>query len=198
MKILIDNGHGQNTAGKRSPDGRLREYAWTREIASRLEERLKSMGIDAERIVPEITDISLKERCRRVNNVCTQLGSQNVLLVSIHINAAGGDGKWHSARGWSGWVCAGASSRSKFFAQYLYDTAEKRGLRGNRSVPSCRYWESNFYILKNTNCPAVLTENMFQDNRDDVEFLMSEEGKQSIIDLHVEAIQKYIGLHSNT
>lgn len=25
MKILIDNGHGENTAGKHSPDGRLRE-----------------------------------------------------------------------------------------------------------------------------------------------------------------------------
>ena len=23
MKVLIDNGHGENTAGKRSPDGRL-------------------------------------------------------------------------------------------------------------------------------------------------------------------------------
>lgn len=26
MKILIDNGHGENTPGKRSPDGSLREY----------------------------------------------------------------------------------------------------------------------------------------------------------------------------
>lgn len=25
MKILIDNGHGENTPGKRSPDGSLRE-----------------------------------------------------------------------------------------------------------------------------------------------------------------------------
>lgn len=27
MKILIDNGHGAETPGKCSPDGRLREYA---------------------------------------------------------------------------------------------------------------------------------------------------------------------------
>ena len=32
MKILIDNGHGEDTAGKRSPDWTLREYAYTREI----------------------------------------------------------------------------------------------------------------------------------------------------------------------
>ena len=36
MKILIDNGHGSNTSGKRSPDGKLREYAWAREIAKGL------------------------------------------------------------------------------------------------------------------------------------------------------------------
>ena len=35
MKVLIDNGHGAETPGKRSPDGRLREYAYTREIAIR-------------------------------------------------------------------------------------------------------------------------------------------------------------------
>ncbi len=35
MKVLIDNGHGSDTPGKRSPNGRLREYAYTREIADR-------------------------------------------------------------------------------------------------------------------------------------------------------------------
>ena len=55
MKILIDNGHGSNTSGKRSPDGKLREYAWAREIAKRLEVALKAKGLDAERIVTEET-----------------------------------------------------------------------------------------------------------------------------------------------
>lgn len=35
-KILIDNGHGIDTPGKRSPDGVLREYAWNRLIAGRI------------------------------------------------------------------------------------------------------------------------------------------------------------------
>ena len=46
--------------------------------------------------------------------------------------------------------------------------------------------------MKNTPCPAVLTENMFQDNQDDVAFLKSEEGKEKIVDLHVNAIKKYL------
>ena len=57
MKILIDNGHGSNISGKCSPDGKLREYAWARDIASRLVAELKKRGLYAERVVTEETDI---------------------------------------------------------------------------------------------------------------------------------------------
>lgn len=36
MKILIDNGHGLMTAGKRSPDGLFREAFYNREIARKV------------------------------------------------------------------------------------------------------------------------------------------------------------------
>lgn len=45
MKILIDNGHGANTQGKRSPDGRLIEALYTREIAIRVEHELCKRGM---------------------------------------------------------------------------------------------------------------------------------------------------------
>lgn len=89
MKILIDNGHGENTPGKRSPDGRLREYLYTREIAEEVVAELRRRGYDAERIVRENIDVSLSTRVRRINDVCKELGSANVLLVSIHNDAAG-------------------------------------------------------------------------------------------------------------
>jgi len=54
--------------------------------------------------------------------------------------------------------------------------------------------ESGFYILKYTKCPAVLTENLFQDNRTDVDFLLSEAGKRAIVDLHVNGIINYLSL----
>ncbi len=195
MKILIDNGHGSNTAGKRSPDGRLREYAWAREVAQRIVEGLRQRGYDAERIVTEEQDVSLVERCRRVNTVCGRLGSRNVLLVSVHINAAG-NGTWRNATGWSGWVYTGASDNSRRLAQSLYAEAERRGLQGNRSVPKCKYWDANFYILKYTVCPAVLTENLFQDNRQEVEYLLSEEGKATLAQLHIDGIINYLNQRS--
>ena len=57
MKVLIGNGHGIETLGKRSPDGRLREYAYTREVADRVVKTLTAAGIDAVRIVPEDADV---------------------------------------------------------------------------------------------------------------------------------------------
>ena len=192
MKILIDNGHGVDTAGKRSPDGRLREYAYAREIAKRLESKLKIWGYDAERIVTEETDISLSERCRRANLYCRKLGAKNVLLVSIHNNAAGADGQWHDARGWSAHVSLNASVNSKALARHLIEAAETNGLKVRKYSHQVPYVAQNLAICRDTLCPAVLTENLFQDNREDVDYLLSEAGKQKIADIHVLGIINYI------
>ena len=66
MIVIIDNGHGEDTAGKRSPDGRLREYAYAREIAKRLQCALcHELGAGhVFLLTPETNDISLKERCQ--------------------------------------------------------------------------------------------------------------------------------------
>jgi N-acetylmuramoyl-L-alanine amidase len=192
VKILIDNGHGENTPGKCSPDKRLREYAYAREIARRVEKCLKCKGYDAQRIVEEETDIPLSVRCKRVNDICKQVGTKNVLLVSIHNNAAGTDGKWHEARGFSAHVGMNASSKSKMLAQYLWNEAIQQGLKGNRSVPAAPYIAQNLAICRDTACPAVLTENLFQDNKEDVKLLLSEEGKEKVTATHVNAIVEFI------
>lgn len=192
MKILIDNGHGANTAGKRSPDGRLREYAYTREIAARVENELKRKGYDVMRIVPEEEDISLITRCRRVNAVCREAGKENVLLVSIHCNAAGIGEKWMNARGWSAHVANNASTNSKRLACALIEAAEAEDMKIRRYSQTAPYWRQNLAICRDTNCPAVLTENLFQDNREDVEYLLSERGKAAVTALHVNGIINYI------
>lgn len=191
MIILIDNGHGINTPGKCSPDGRFKEYAWAREIAKMLYNRLKD-SYTTKLITPEEVDISLSTRVKRVNDVCLEHGAKNVLLISIHTDAAGADGKWHNARGFSARVGTNASSRSKKLASCLWNRAIEMGLKGNRCVPNEQYIAQNLYILKTTHCPAVLTENLFQDNKDDVDFLLSAEGKKKIVDMHVKGIIDYI------
>lgn len=194
MKVLLDNGHGRETPGKRSPDGKFREYKYARDIADEVLSWLWTAGYDAELLVPEAKDISLGERCRRANKKCDKLGADNVILVSIHVNAAGSDGKWHNATGWQCHTSIG-DTKSDELAECLYDSAEEN-LKGKKIRVDMRDgdrdFENDFYILKHTQCPAVLTENFFQDSKDDVEFLESEEGKTAIIKTHVDGIKKYI------
>lgn len=193
MKILIDNGHGFNTDGKHSPDNppSLYEWKYCREIAAEVVARLKAKGHDAELLTPEEADISLTQRCARANAWCDTLGASKVVLVSIHNNATGADGKWHTARGFSAWISRSASAKSKELAQILHREALARGLAGNRCQQPDLYWEANFTITTRTKCPAVLTENLFQDNREDVDLLLSPEGREAITALHVAAIEKY-------
>ena len=73
----------------------------------------------------------------------------------------------------------------------MYEQCEARNLKGNRWTPPGKYWEANYTILAKTNCPAVLTENMFMDNKTDYNFLNRMDGSQAIIDLHVDGIMKY-------
>ena len=192
MKILIDNGHGVDTAGKRSPDGSLREYKYAREIAQRIVSELAKQGFDAERIVTEESDIRLKERCRRVNALCDELGTNNVILVSVHCNAAGNGSQWMNARGWEAWTSVGGTIADKL-ATCLYEEAEKEGFKIRKDMTDGDPdKEGNLYILKHTKCPAVLTENLFQDNKEDVAFLLSEQGKESITRVHVKGIIKFL------
>lgn len=196
--ILIDNGHGIDTPGKRSPDGKLLEYQYNRIIAVSVLEHLALRGIRAELVVPEENDIPLKERCRRINETCLLFGTRNTTLLSIHVNAAGMGKDWMPARGWCAYTSPG-KTQADSFADCLYAAAEQT-LPGQRirkdMVDGDPDFESSFAILSNTLCPAVLTENLFMDNPEDCRFLLSDAGKKAIIGLHVRAICKYYHIYA--
>lgn len=194
MKVLIDNGHGVFTPGKRSPDGLFREGIYNREIAARVVADLQDRGIKAELLVPEEDDISLKERVRRVNTKCLILDKRNIILVSIHVNAAGNGTKWMNATGWSCYTTPGQTAADAL-ATCLCEAAIKnfpgRRIRTDWSDGDADI-ESNFYLLRKTLCPAVVTESFYMDNRSDLEFLQSRAGKRAVIDTHVEGITEYL------
>ena len=196
--ILLDAGHGSNTPGKCSPDKSLYEWKWTRELANIIKPQLDALGFDCRIIVPEEIDVPLSTRVARVNKIWTENGKNKtgkyVFLISLHINAAGNNNKWLSANGWTVWVSNNASKDSKTLAQSLYSEADAMGLKGDRYVPKERYWCANYYILKNTKCPAVLTENMFQDNKEDVKFLLSKNGPDKLSKVHINGITKFLSM----
>lgn len=202
VKILVDNGHGNNTEGKRSPYSLCKvepaidyyEYKWNREIAKPIVDGLKELGYNADLLVPEDIDVSLTERANRVNEVCEEYGSGNVILISIHANASGNGQKWMAAKGWSAYTTRG-TTKSDTIAEYLYAEAEKnfvgRKIRTDKSDGD-KDWEDNFYICRKSKCPAVLTENFFYDNVDDIKYILSEEGRQAVIKTHIDGITNYI------
>ena len=192
MIILIDNGHGSNTAGKCSPDKKHREYKWSRDFSSRLETALKANGYNAKRIVTETIDISISTRCSRVNIICKEFGAKNVILISIHNNAAGSDGKWHEARGFSAHVYLNASANSKKLATCITKAVDGKGIKIRKPLPTQYYWPQNIGICRDTNCPAVLCENLFQDNKEDVALLYDEAFLSKLCDAYVEAIENYL------
>ena len=182
------------TPGKRSPNGQFREAFYTREIAKRTVADLTDRGVTAQLLVPEEDDIPLSERVRRVNAACILHGKSNVILISVHVNAAGNGSKWMTATGWSCYTSKGQTQSDKL-AECLYEAATKnfpgKRIRTDYS-DNDPDWEENFYILSHSLCPAVLTENFFMDYPSDLEYLQSRAGKQAIVDTHVEGIMEWL------
>lgn len=196
ITVILGTAHLKSTPGKCSPDKKFYEYKYSREICKAIKTILEDLGYN---VIIDIEDDDLKVnqsqelclRCKVVNEM--QKMYKNCIYVSIHVNAAGADGKWHNATGWSAYTSVGITAADRL-ATCLYDAA-KTNLQGKKLrtdyTDKDPDLESNFYVLKHTNCPAVLTENFFQDNQEDVKYLTSDLGFHQIVRTHVEGILKY-------
>ena len=196
--IILGTAHLKSTPGKCSPDKKFFEYQYSREICKNVKSILENMGynviidIEADDVENMTPSKELVLRCNIVNNLVKKY--KDCIYVSIHVNAAGSDGKWHEATGWEAYTSKGVTKADKL-ATCLYKAAESN-LKGKKIRKDTGDGdpdkEAGFYVLKNTKCPAVLTENFFQDNKKDVEYLNSTLGFHQILRTHVEGIISYI------
>ena len=197
-RLLFDYGHGKKTPGKRSPDGQLLEYAYVREVGRNIASYFRDkLRMDVDEIVASDDDVPLADRVAKVNKIVAAHPKQQCLLCSVHVNAAGNGKDWMNARGWSVFVANNASDTSKKLANAYFDAAVELGQKPRQYRPSEKYWTAGYYILRNTKCPAVLTENFFMDSKKDVEMLLSKEGKSLVENIHIVGISKYLGLPYN-
>ena len=188
---IFDNGHGgvidgvYQTQGKRSPvwpDGEvLYEGEFNRAIVDRLMVLCEANSIDAVNLVATRKDISLSERVETANKLAKS-SDKPCIYVSIHANGFDQE----SANGWSVYTSNG-TTKSDEIAKILLDkaTAEfpDEYMRGIK--------ESNFYVLKNTSMPAILSENFFMTNFDNChKYLLPENGRDRIAKIHFEMIQQ--------
>lgn len=227
--IILGTAHLGSTPGKGAPDGSFREAVYSREIIDEIKVKLEAYGLTVFVDYPSIDPLpewtaarkktgykaeqnaELNYRVQQVNKICDKYGAANCLYVSVHVNGAGADGKWHLAGGWCCYTSCG-KTKADLLAECFYDTAitnlrqyigiidegKRRGEYGDNQTPfrmdkkdGDRDLEADLFVLRHSKCPAVLTENLFQDNKRDVKFLLSDEGRHAIERLHVEGILKY-------
>ena len=190
----LDNGHGKQTSGKRSPvfthngeEIRFFEYEFNRDIVSRIAKALDEKGVKYFITVPEVNvgDL-LKERVERANTKASDLPK---IFVSIHSNAATAASINHWAAdnvsGIETWHFHNSSRGRKIASVFHKHLIDNLGWR-NRHLKSRA--KGQFYVLRKTKMPAILTENGFYNNRQQAKELMKPEIRQSIADAHILAI----------
>ena len=185
--ILLDNGHGQETPGKRSPlwkDGRqLFEWEFNRDMVRRIILKCEHTGIRAVKLVPETFDVSLEERCKRANLWYDRCNG-NCIVVSIHANAGGGTGfEVYTSPGQT----KADPIATKLIGQLQQDFPEIKMRKDVADGDPDK--EAGFYILKHTKAPAILAENLFMDNEADCQLLMAEDCRDKLADSYVKFLK---------
>lgn len=194
LVIFLDNGHGEETGGKRSPKWadmpQIFEWKYTRRLVKKIYCELSELGFKAFVITPEDKDISITERTKRIKKYEKEYGKENCLTISVHLNAFDGSS---DANGWEAHTYLGYSTSDKYSKIFYKHAKEilknKMRIRKGGPVEDPDY-DSNFGMLRMVGGPAILTENGFMTNYKDCEFLHSEEGFQDIVNVHVEAIKE--------
>ena len=215
---LLDPGHGgfidgvYQTAGKRSPEfpdgSRLYEGEFNRDVVSRImdlcsgkwgekgcylfkgqdpirrQKHWAKFAVDAINLVDTEEDMPLRRRVNDANDIHREKG--NCIYVSVHANGFGNGRDFNNAKG----TCTFYHYRSatgevlaKSLQKWLAELTpfRDRGIRANET------W-ANFYVLRKTHMPAVLSENGFMTNFDDAINLMDPNVRQAIANAHYNMI----------
>lgn len=189
VNIILDAAHGEDVAGKRSPDGKHREYKWSRLIIGMLVQRLLSLGYNVLQTNETEREIGLTNRKRKAD----AWNMKNKLLLSIHNDAAGMGDKWLNATGYTFYTSKNQTI-SDIFAEMLYSTFREAfpddKMRCD-TVDGDSDKEENFTVLMGSSYWAVLAECLFQDSRADVEKLNDPVYQQKIVGAFIDAIEMF-------
>lgn len=174
--ILIDPGHGglidgvYQTPGKRATFNNITLYegVLNRAVAYLLNFELSLRNIKSEVIVHTETDINLSGRSFYINEKVEQNPNKRYFLLSIHHNASDNP----EAKGFECYTSKGETESDRYandltvYAKMLYP-----GRKVRHGVIEGTAKEADFYILKNTICPAVLSEFCFMTNETEFNYM---------------------------
>lgn len=203
--VIIDDGHGANTPGKRSPifetttkiGGRIfrkgehfRENEFNMATADYLEALCRAAGWHVRQLAPEHEDITLRTRLAREHQYyreALRLGCDPV-VVSIHANASEVDGfvVFNNGRGIETFYHEG-SRKGRMLAQHVQARLiEGTGLR-NRGVKT----QPSFFMTRETKSPAILVEYGFMTHREELALLVSDNYRRLCARLTFNGLRNY-------
>ena len=208
--VIIDRAHGENVAGKCSPDAAkglkgspyyYKEWEWSSIICNKLANCLREEGFRVEFTVnpDDPNEPGLNTRGKITNKIINDNPDVNWIFISMHSNAIGDINEWSNATGYSIWTTK-LENNSDILADCIIKRAEealplyKKHIRKNMNSYLKKDYESNFYVIKAASCPAVLAENWFHTTKSDVAWLKSEQGQEVIVDFHAKGISDYFKL----
>ncbi|CAN5384380.1 hypothetical protein BH10BAC4_BH10BAC4_21850 [soil metagenome] len=192
-KWLLDAGHGGMTPGgvyTTTPskmhvfeDGlTFYEGVNNRAIIDKLIPMLKETGIDYQLVYDPVQDTPLSKRVATANKI--HEWKKRSIFISIHSDAMP-EGKHGKGSGFSIYTSKG-QTRSDIIGQ-IFSDMYRDYLKEFRFREDCSDgdadMEEDFYVLRKTQCPAILIENLFFDNRKEAEFLLSDAGRQRIAEV---------------
>lgn len=194
--IILDPAHGADVPGKCSPDGKHREYRWSRDRIKFLKVTLMNLGYE----VYVTTESENEPGLSRRKNFATQIRhGKRKLLVSLHNNGAGNNGKWMSASGVEVYTTPGVTNSdicADFILRQLQKDFPTFKMRFNKDTHLERDKEAKFTVLMGADYMGVLVEWLFQDNKTDVEKLLdpkiNRDFEVSIVKA-IEQINNYFG-----
>ena len=169
------------------PDGfTIYEGVWNRQVVEGIKEALTSAGVKFVDIVDSQKDIPLKNRVDKANRLAAEAGPKNALFVSVHANAGGGNG-------YEVYTSKGESASDKAATNYMDFMAQAfpshRGRKDTTDGDSDK--EANFYVLKYTICPAILTESFFMDNYQEAKEMTTPEAIKKVVQAHLRTIYAF-------
>lgn len=185
--VAISDGHEMTTAGKRTPpivelDGRqIKENEFNKAVALILEQELKRSGINVLNVSSTDND-SLADRVKRANDANADI------FVAIHYNAYDGKFDDYDPEGLSVHIY-GRGGEAEDLAECVHDELIQGTEQKDRGIVV-----SNFYVLRNTRMPAILTENGFMDNKREALLMINNAFRNEVAREHARGICKFFGV----
>lgn len=182
MKIVLDAGHGYNTAGKRTPDG-MREYEFNRVVAQYArQELLNYQNVEILFTHSDDRDVPLQERTDRANSWGANA------FVSIHANAYG-TGGWNSVQGIETYTPTVHSPNSDRLASSVHRRLIQATGRRDRGIKS-----ANFHVLRETTMRAILCECGFMTHYQEAQLLKTDSYRRTCARAIVDGIVEHFNL----